>query len=272
MKRTLYVSDLDETLLGSNERLSDTSIEIINRLVERGMIFSYATARSYTTASEVTKGLSAHLPVIVYNGTFILDSKTQNRLHAAIFSQAETDRILSTLLRHGLSPIVRALTEQGERVTYLSDRITRGIRKYLDRRVGDKRLFHTQSTDDLRRENTFCFTCMDEKEKLLPAMKELEGEYRCLCFVDVYTNEQWLEIQPLNATKAQAILTLKRMLGCDRVICFGNGINDIPMFEIADECYAVANADASLKEIATAIIDSNDEDGVAKWLLEHFEN
>ena len=213
MSRTLYVSDLDETLLGSNERLSDTSAAIINGLIERGMIFSYATARSYTTASAVTKGLTPRLPVIIYNGTFILDAETQRRLHAAIFSPTDTEHILSVLMRHGLAPMVRTLTVDGERVSYLSDRITRGIGKYLDRRVGDKRLFPTLDPDDLCRENTFCFTCMDEKEKLLPAMKELEADYRCLCFVDVYTNEQWLEIQPLEATKAQAIQVLKRLLG-----------------------------------------------------------
>jgi hydroxymethylpyrimidine pyrophosphatase-like HAD family hydrolase len=38
------------------------------------------------------------------------------------------------------------------------------------------------------------------------------------------------------------------------------------MFEIADECYAVENADPRLKSIATAIIEGNNDDGVAKWL------
>lgn len=41
------------------------------------------------------------------------------------------------------------------------------------------------------------------------------------------------------------------------------------MFRIADECYAVSNAVDELKEIATGIIDSNDNDGVAKWLCEN---
>jgi hydroxymethylpyrimidine pyrophosphatase-like HAD family hydrolase len=56
------------------------------------------------------------------------------------------------------------------------------------------------------------------------------------------------------------------MLGCTRVVSFGDAINDIPMFEISDECYAVANAVPELKKIATAIIDSNDDDGVAVFL------
>ena len=56
------------------------------------------------------------------------------------------------------------------------------------------------------------------------------------------------------------------MLKCEKLIVFGDGKNDIDMFELADESYAVQNADEDLKKYATAIISSNDEDGVAKWL------
>ena len=38
------------------------------------------------------------------------------------------------------------------------------------------------------------------------------------------------------------------------------------MFEMSDERYAVENADDGLKAIATKIIESNNNDGVAKWL------
>ena len=59
---------------------------------------------------------------------------------------------------------------------------------------------------------------------------------------------------------------MKRLWNCDKVVSFGDAINDIPMFEISDECYAVENAVEELKALATGIIDSNDNDGVAKWL------
>ena len=54
-------------------------------------------------------------------------------------------------------------------------------------------------------------------------------------------------------------------------MAFGDGMNDIEMFELADEAYAVANAVPELKAIATGIIGSNDEDSVAKWLKEHYQ-
>lgn len=70
--KTLYITDLDGTLLNTKDRINPYSIETINRLVEQGMLFSYATARSLVSAAVVTRGLSAHIPVIAYNGCLII--------------------------------------------------------------------------------------------------------------------------------------------------------------------------------------------------------
>ena len=75
---------------------------------------------------------------------------------------------------------------------------------------------------------------------------------------------------PQNASKASAIVQLKQMLGCDHLVVFGDGINDIDMFQIADEAYAVENAVQELKDIANQVIEDNDHDGVARWLLSNF--
>jgi len=74
---------------------------------------------------------------------------------------------------------------------------------------------------------------------------------------------------PKNATKGIAALRLKEMLGCGRLVAFGDAQNDLSLFSVADECYAMANAVPELKEIATAVIGSNDNDGVAKWIEEN---
>ncbi len=56
------------------------------------------------------------------------------------------------------------------------------------------------------------------------------------------------------------------------MICFGDADNDISMFEIADEKYAVENAISALKKISTRTIKSNQDDGVARLLEEKFLN
>ena len=83
---------------------------------------------------------------------------------------------------------------------------------------------------------------------------------------DIYSGAQWCEILPKDATKANAALQLKAMLGCDKMVVFGDNLNDLSMFQVADERYAVANAVQELKDIANGVIESNDDDGVARWL------
>ena len=80
--KTLYVSDLDGTLLQSNETTSEYTNAVINSLTDRGMIFSYATARSLITAKKITKGIQARIPLIVYNGAFVIDNVTGDILIA----------------------------------------------------------------------------------------------------------------------------------------------------------------------------------------------
>ena len=55
--KTLYVSDLDGTLIRSDQRTSAYTNDTINALVKEGMLFSYATARSYSTARKVTEAM-----------------------------------------------------------------------------------------------------------------------------------------------------------------------------------------------------------------------
>ena len=115
----------------------------------------------------------------------------------------------------------------------------------------------------------FYLTCIDDADKLLPLYETYRDRYHCVYQTDIYSGEQWLEILPKAASKSNAIRQLKQMLGCERLVVFGDGKNDIDMFEMADEAYAMANAVPELKERATAVIGSNNEDGVARWLETH---
>ena len=63
---------------------------------------------------------------------------------------------------------------------------------------------------------------------------------------------------------------IKKLLGLERVICFGDSDNDLSMFARADECYAPDNAKAPVKAAATAVIGHHDEEGIAHFLRERF--
>ena len=74
---------------------------------------------------------------------------------------------------------------------------------------------------------------------------------------------------PKNTTKAHAALKLKEIIGCDELVVFGDEINDIDLFKIADKAIAVANAKSELIPFATGFTDSNENDGVAKYLIKN---
>lgn len=271
MKKVLYVSDLDGTLLNKNDRINPRSIAIINSLVDKGMQFTYATARSLVSASVVTQGLSTNIPVIAYNGAFIFHPATGEILSRENFSREEMEDAADFIRSHDISPLVYAFIDGVEKVSWIPARENDGIKRYLSLRKGDRRLRPVENNAQLYEGEIFYFTCIGTKDELMPVYEifSKDGRYRCTIQQELYRPEYFCEIMPAAATKANAIRKLKELRGCDRVISFGDAINDIPMFEISDECYAVENAVEELKAVADGVIDSNENDGVAKWLEQH---
>lgn len=268
--KTLFLSDLDGTLLQKNATLSPKSCTILNRLVEQGMIFSYATARSIHTAVVVTRGLDVRVPVITKNGAFIDDIVGNKTLCENIFSWQETKDIYDTLQEYGINPLVFSVVDGQERYSYDCENMSKGTTKFVEDHEGDFRDHPVTGSDTILEGKVHYFTCIGTVDELLEIYGRLSQEYNCIFSKDTYSDDQWLEIMPKYATKAYAMKQLQRLCGCDRIVVFGDGINDIPMFEMADESYAVANAVPELKEIATGVIGGNDMDGVAEWLQQRF--
>jgi len=269
--KTLYVTDLDGTLLNARSRISPYSLAVIHSLIKKGMLFTYATARSLSSSLVVTDGLSIDIPVIVYNGALIINPSTNEILSSVVFSKEEADEVMDALKKYDISPLVYSYIGGVEKVSWVKGRENEGMKHYLKLREGDRRLRALENSDSLFLGNMFYFTCIGEKEELLPLYDVFskKEQYNCILQQELYRTEYWCEIMPKRATKAEAIVTLKELCGCERVISFGDAVNDIPMFQISDECYAVSNAVGALKDVATGVIGSNTEDGVAKWLQEH---
>jgi HAD superfamily hydrolase (TIGR01484 family) len=113
----------------------------------------------------------------------------------------------------------------------------------------------------------FCFlNDSDSIHRLHDSMSAIEG-LRIEMYKDIYSDDLWyLEVFSETASKYSAVQYLRKHYGFDKIVGFGDNLNDIPLFAACDECYAVANAKPEVKEIATGIIGSNDADGVARWL------
>ena len=268
--KTLYVSDLDGTLLRNDKSVSAYTASTINALIERGVLFTYATARSYHTATEVTKGLFPRVPLILYNGTFVVTPEGEVLLSSTL-DKERAKELLDELKIKEISPLVYAFINGEEKFSYSKSNLTRGIKAFLDDHPSDPRCNPT-SEGELSQGEIFHITCIDEYDKLEPLYNALAGEYQCVLYKDSYTNEWWLEIMPSEATKARAAEYVADLLGCEKIVFFGDGVNDLSMRGAASELYATENAHPSLKEIADGIVASNEDDGVAKWLLERISD
>lgn len=270
--KTLYVSDLDSTLLRSDATLSPFTRDTLNMLMEKGMLFSYATARSAKTASIVTEGLKGDIPVIVYTGTFIMENGTHKIIHSNFMCDDEVQAVKDAVKKFSLCPITYAFVDGAERFMFDTAVISTSVADFIKTREGDSRQMPvTGGFEGTLKGDVFYFTFMEKKELLSPVYEFLKNKCNCLFQPDNYTDNWFLEVMPKEATKANSVLKLKELLGAEKLVAFGDGYNDVKLFEAADECYAVGNAVQSLKEIATGVIGSCDEDGVAKWLLENFK-
>ena len=267
MAKVLYVTDLDGTLLKSDETTSDYTNEIINSLIKKGMVFSYATARSYYTSHKVASGIKTPFPVINYNGTMITDKNGSTILKN--FFDEEIKDVIKELLKNDICPIVYSLINSKEKFSYNFEKSSDGVKEFILTRR-DERSRDVRTDNELVDGEIFHITCIDEKEKLEASYEKLKEKYHCLFYLDFYSKRQWLEIMPKTVSKGNAVKQLKEYLGCDKVVVFGDAGNDVDMFSVADEAYAVENAAEELKKIATDVIGSNNADGVAKWLNENF--
>lgn len=220
--KTLYVSDLDGTLLRKNETLSPYTIKTINALTSSGMLFSYATARSLNTAKKVTEGLNTHFPLIIYNGAFVKDNITEEILISNYFED-DIYEVLKDLFAHEIYPIIYSYQNDIEKFSYIPAKATSGMLAFLNSRKGDKRTNIVTTESELMYGNLFYITCIDKPEKLQPFYHKYKNKYHVVYQKDIYTGEQWLEIMPQKASKAQAALQLKQKLECDRLVVFGDG-------------------------------------------------
>ena len=93
----------------------------------------------------------------------------------------------------------------------------------------------------------------------------------------VASEKQWIDITHKEVDKGKTIRFLQNLLNIssEETIVFGDGLNDIPLFENARYKVAMDNAYPELKDKANLISINNDRDGVIETLntlLENYED
>lgn len=270
---TLYVTDLDRTLLRSDSTVGAQSARLLNSAIEAGAPITYATARSFLSSRKATAELRLRLPVITYGGTITAHPDSGQPLDLRLLRETAVDSVLR-LCRSAPSvePILHTFERARDWIRWLPTRETAGVAAFLAARHDDPRLRPITATDPLDPTTVFYIALLAHattlttlRSKLRP---HLDGVAHFLSIDPSTPGLDWLELHNIEGTKAEAIRWIMTSLGTERLVVFGDNHNDLPMFEIADESYAVANAVPAVREAATGVIGSNDEDAVANWIAD----
>lgn len=267
--KTLFISDLDGTLLTSEQKFSEFTANGIKELQNRGVYFTFATARSLVSTNKVIGDVKINIPMILHNGSFLVNGETGERVIENLLPEKESENAIKELLSSGIHPIIYTLIDNEEKFLYLESRLDKFTSPFIEERINDPRRKIAACESEMLKGKRYYITAINEKEKLLPFYEKYKSKFHLILNRDFYSNDWWLEFLPINATKANAALELKALLKADKIVAFGDGVNDTELFNIADECYAVENADESLKSIATSVLGHHNDDSVMKWLLEN---
>ncbi|MDD9985357.1 MAG: HAD family hydrolase [Spirochaetaceae bacterium] len=282
--QALYVSDLDGTLLRSDGSLSAYSRRTLTRLIREGMLFTVASARGCNLIRAAIGDLPLRLPVINQNGACV--SELVSRRHLAIHAiEPSVARDLWSLVEeHGCNPFLMTVDGASDRVYYDENVLhNEGMRRFLEnrQRIRDPRLRRLGNMRDGLADQVVCLTVIGARSRVrnvecaVRARHDDSVQTHCYEPFNEGLDSRWhmLTIHDSRATKDQGVASLTRLLSIAncRVVVFGDQVNDIGMFRVADEAYAVAGAAPELAEHATAMIGSNDDDAVARWLERRWE-
>lgn len=269
MKR-LFVSDLDGTLLNKAAQLNDDTVEIINRCIDNGMDFTISTARTPATALKIIKPLNIKLPVTFMNGVLMYDMSTGHYIKESYMEELVVMVLLGLIKLRGLSCFLYSLKDD-EFVAYYDSVESTSLNYFRNERIMkyDKKFNEVEDLSLIAGDNIIYCVLRETKDKLeglrreLTVVKGVKTEF----YPDVYNREYYmLEIYSEDASKKEAIEFIKQRGGYDSVTGFGDNLNDRTLYEACDYFYAVRNAHPEIQNMATAVIPSNEENGVARYL------
>lgn len=272
MKR-LYISDLDGTLFDPKGEITGFTADAINSLIGKGMNFAFATARSIYSAKPMTEKLRINAPCILMNGVSIYSLSDNTYIKNNFFDADTAEQVIEIFERHNVRCFVYKI--HGDVLTaYFTEMTSEVMEAFAEERKRKFRKPFVQCERFLPDKDIVYFTTTGKYDTLFRVKNDIDkiNCADCTFYEDTYTNEWYLEVFSSDASKYNGVNFLREKYGYDEIVCFGDNLNDIPMFGASDVKIAVENAKPELKRLADFITPSNTENGVAKWLMENFKN
>lgn len=270
--KTLFVSDLDGTLLGPDRKVSAESAQLINEAVVDGAMFSIATARTPATVGPLLDEVKSPLPFIVMTGAAIWSRDDNSYAHASLHREETARRLVALYRKHQLSAFVYMLGDDNVIHIYHIGEMSELEREFMEERLHTPyKAFHIldKEVGELpeRLDKVLLFYSMRPTEEVRRVYDEIKDscDLRAVFYHDMYGDEiALMEVFGPEASKANAVRKLAEMVGADRIVAYGDNVNDIPILEVADDAVVVENAVDAARHAAGRVIGPNSEDSVAK--------
>jgi len=269
----LIVFDLDGTLLNAGHTVSPRTARALAELQANGIHFTVATGRSLHSAKDVLGGHPFELPHVYRNGVMIWNPQTETLSSQNCLTLAEIEHVLSTMLAQDVSPFIATIEPVESHGIYhppVSKEIERGLADYYQRSGGLKVRPLAELPADA---DIVAISAIGKRGPIDRIAAAVEPEQQLVAYASTALEGgdwRWIDIHHTNATKGNAVNRVRSEIGASRVLCFGDGQNDLSMFAIADESFAPANAADEIKSKASHVIGHHDDDGIADCLAERY--
>lgn len=241
------VVDLDRTLLHTDKTLSAYTVKVLKECKRNGIRIMVATARPLRTAEQYCDMIGVDA-MVVSNGARIICGNQRTEYGIC---QTSAEHLLNALNRH---PALRITLETGDCA-------------YSNLPIADYETILSDNLVDISSAEGALkiLVHLDNEETLALVKKELTDD---LYFT--IAHGYLLQIMSISATKWNGIKAMLDICNCspDETVYFGDDQDDIEPIKMCGLGVAVSNGIDDAKNVADCITESNDADGVAKF-IEH---
>ena len=246
----MIVTDLDGTLLREDKTISDYTASVFQRCRDKGVVLAFATARSDRSASRFIAQIQPEL-FMGYGGALV---SAGDRVICRFDIPKEVSNTLIAECENASE--IFAVYAINEKTALTNDRAFTLLKDYSHYKYDDFKCPPGQSFLKISvRSHDQCF------------VEALASRYP-MCDILRYSGETLYRFANRDAVKGKAVRSAMEHLGISvaETVAFGDDYNDIEMLYGCGIGIAVANAIDEVKNVADYICDTNDNDGVAKWL------
>lgn len=270
--KTLYISDMDGTLLQSDGTLSEYSKQKLNDFYKNGIPFSVATARSMVSAMPILEGVHFAAPIVLMNGVFVYDTETGKAVKYHEIEHSVLQKILDCFYEKNLHPFMFLYGDDYKLSIKYTEFDNEGMKEFYDARVDmlGGRFTQTDNLTDIKEGQHPVYVnyyalpeFLDDVVEKLKEIPEIDFAY----YRDSYSDDWLIEIYSANASKANGASDVAEIVGADSITAFGDNLNDAILLNGADTAVAVENAVPLIKEFADIVIGTNNEDSVVNFIM-----